>query len=551
MQSFPPWLPMLALVFWLSGSARADERMLVVPVTRDHQELGPLAHAVEDVTGVLGELGTPALPAGAESFEARVSHPAIPSTRQEVELLASERQLAERAVAFNDFAEAVRHARLGLRAVEASLESANRSDEVAREYLRVCAIEVRALAANGEDKAARRAVQRCKAAVPDIVPQLANTPPFVIKLFEEAAEDPSHLELRVAADKDGCRVYQSGRDLGTTATSSIVGPPGQEVRIQVQCRGERASRVHRVTLSEEVRKLEIDTSFDSAVQTSEGLLRLQYEQLDEPRVHSDALALARELGAAGAIVVSYRTPRVIWIEYVTDHSGPPPGRPLSIPYSEASLRTALNEVLALRADSAPPQALSLQKRASSEHSTRWQRAQLGIGATLVAASAITLVLTTTHFSHYRDKALALRSRPSESPNEFTDRSQAWSDARSTPLLLGAVTSGLGAVGAGFLAHAMPRAAYPWLASLSATAAGALLIVGGIQVAGGEPCKAPPSMQGVARCTNGQERRDRGALYLLGSVPFLTFSAVQFAYGRHTTELSVAAAPRHVGLHLRF
>jgi len=142
---------------------------------------------------------------------------------------------------------------------------------------------------------------------------------------------------------------------------------------------------------------------------------------------------------------------------------------------------------------------------------------LGIGA-FAAATALSI-------KRHR-YALDFRAGlgPGESSNtSYSANYHVWKDARLGPYVAEAAATTLLTTGALTLLLSADREAFPWWASsLTAMAGVGLVAWGAHDVASPVSCEALD----VRKCTIGQEKRDRGALVMLSSLPFLAVPITQ-------------------------
>ena len=240
-------------------------------------------------------------------FRARASSEPATASESDLDVVAREAQQALQAVATGRNLRAQQSVARVLERAERALESLNRQADSARHVLNSCLYLVRAMLDSGNREAATSRALECRRLVPDIEADPHDHPPAVLELLREVETQlatGATGRLRVLSRPSGCQVIVNGRALGTTPYEMGEVPPG-EYRVQVECEDGTPGRVHRVILAAESTLLRIDTRFDAAVSTQEGL-RLAYRTERARRRHRywDGLAAGRIVGASHVLFVT-------------------------------------------------------------------------------------------------------------------------------------------------------------------------------------------------------------------------------------------------------
>jgi hypothetical protein len=147
---------------------------------------------------------------------------------------------------------------------------------------------------------------------------------------------------------------------------------------------------------------------------------------------------------------------------------------------------------------------------------------VGMGVASTAAAGVFTVIR-------HRKGQTLRATMSGEPT-YPLHLEQWQDSRAKPYAFAAVGSAALAGGVVSLLARAGREPFPRWASVLVAAAGLGLASWGIvQVHRGESCGGDPAGQRL--CSEGLERRDRGALLLLSTLPFLAVPVTQLVLRR--------------------
>jgi hypothetical protein len=294
----------LAAISGVRAESSGDQRWLFVPVLaapppRD-VAISQLSTAFE-VELRAGSQNVSSNADAASLFETRHSGEAVKLTSDELNRLQ------------RNIGQAARHLALGeLQPAEQALESVSALSGPARDYLNRDPARARrifdacVMTAYLYERAHQRAqalhqMFECSRAFPGLRPDGKSYPPELREVFEQARRQLDQgptTSLRVrAAQGQHCRVRLNGLELGTTPLDVSDARPGV-VRIQVECRGDAAGRIHSLEIAAGANDVEIDPAFDAAVH-SNGALYLQYEsdQERDRRVGGDLRNLQKIVGA--------------------------------------------------------------------------------------------------------------------------------------------------------------------------------------------------------------------------------------------------------------
>ena len=555
-------LPLVALVAGTSSSSKADlpavDRAqaslpvhVVVPVMQRSEGAERLTQAALEIDRVLLQRALARIPydGTSNSFAQRYAAPPPLVTPRDVVELIEQSKAAQRAAAVQQFEEAISLMQQIRRRFDAKLESLNRDEEGARAYLRACVSEVRALASTRDEGEAKKAVQGCVVAVPDLEPIAKETPPSVLRLWKAAVSEMPFASVMVeAADGRGdCEVLHRGRPQGT-APLEIWAPRGTDLHVQLECGApSRAGRIHTVNV-DRGEKLIVDTALDEAVQPSSRGLGLSYERLDDLIVRDHLLKVAHVLGATTAISVSQDSAG----EFVLRLVGEREGRAVTTEDTTQGLESGLDRLFAPPAKEQPAvdddRAVLLEEPFDYEEaarSTRRWRTVLGLGASISALGVGAFVVAGVKYPKWQDEGTILRLSPATTPEASRAHQRAqksWVNDRGH-LVFGAIGAGVGALGAGLLAEAAPPRVQRWLAPVSAAVGLGLVAAGSSQLLESSSCEMPVERARLARCIDQRSARDRGVLWTLGALPFLTFPIVELANWAFGSRVSAGSHPK--------
>jgi len=208
-----------------------------------------------------------------ERFETRGSTAPVAATHGDIDQLARDAQQALYHVAMGLYTSASADVERVVARADRALESLNRETLAARQLLDSCLFIVRARMQERKGKAARRQALECRRLVPDIEPDASMHPPDVIgelAAAEAELESQRPASLRVTSDPMECPAFVQGRNLGSTPLELSRLGPG-DYRIQVECVPGEYGRVHRVTLGHARTIVHVDSHFDAAVQSGDGV----------------------------------------------------------------------------------------------------------------------------------------------------------------------------------------------------------------------------------------------------------------------------------------
>jgi hypothetical protein len=555
-------LPLVALIAGTSSSSKADLPAVdlaqaslpvhvVVPVMRRNEEAERLTQAALEIDRVLMERAVRHIPYDdtSNSFAQRYAAPPPPVTPGDLVELIEQSKAAQRAAAVQQFDEAISLMQQIRRRFDAKLESINRDDEGARAYLRACVSEVRALASTTDEGEAKKAVRRCVVAVPDLEPIPKETPPSVLRLWKAAVSEMPFASVMVeaAGGRGDCTVLLRGRPQGT-APLEIWVPRGTDLHVQLECGApSRAGRLHTIAV-DSGEKLIVDTAFDEAVQPSSNGLGLSYERLDDLIVRSHLLKVAHVLGATAAISVSQDSAGEFVLRLVGDREG----RAVTTDATTQGLESGIERLLTPPSKEQPAvdddDAVLLEEPFDYEEaarSTRRWRTMLGLGASLSALGVGAFVVAGVKYPKWRDEGTVLRLSPATTPEASRAHQQAqksWVNDRAH-VVYGAIGAGVGALGMGLLAEAAPLRMKRWLAPVSATVGLGLVAVGSSQLLQSSSCEMPVERARLAHCIDQRSMRDRGVIWTLGAMPFLTFPLVELANWAFGSRVSSSSHPK--------
>ncbi|MDB4989314.1 MAG: hypothetical protein JWN04_4492 [Myxococcaceae bacterium] len=571
--------PVVMVMAWLAfGSWAAAEPpvpqqhrlFLVLPVTRADQHFEELERFASEVDRELAHQGLPRLPfqAAASAFEERESQEPQAVTQEDIDLLYSESRLAAQANANRRYQEALDHARKVPEHLGAVTVSLNRAVANAREYLRSCVSSVRALLASQNLDKARHTARECRKQVPDLKPDPADTPPPVMAIFEELSRELHDSMLIVDSEPAGpdCTVFVEGRPLGSSPfrMSATV---GDHYRVQVSCGRGGAARVHPVTIGAATTNIRVDVAFDTAVRTSNSILRLTYERVDEDTMSAHVSDVADALGVTDVMVVEKREEDGrLWLSHVRGevlHAQPIPPS-----HSSKSLATALDELLKR---SSEPKASSndlvtsehdetdivipggRQARSARKKNASWM---LPTGLALVGAGIVTTALETRAFHSFVSAGRDYRQYLPPSTHDYDAAHEHWHHKRVSPYVWGASSSVLLSVGGALLLPKLPKSARLWTGAALAAVGIGLVVGASIEMASGAACSATPPRSELIHCVGAQEKRDRGGLLMLAAAPLLVMPSILLAQhllgGRSIRlEASASVGARHAAGQLQY
>jgi hypothetical protein len=294
----------------LPSSRAAAQSWVVIPVVVGDSDAAELAasHARDPISAELAK-SVPVLSpkTGRDRFEARGSSAPVAATHGDLDQLARDAQQALYHVAMGLYTSASADVARVLKRADHALESLNRETLSARQLLDSCLFIVRARLQERKPKAAREQALECRRLVPDIDPDASIHPPDVIgevAAAEAQLESQRPASLRVTSEPSGCPVFIQGRNLGSTPLELPRLTPGA-YRIQVECVPGEYGRVHRVTLGEQRTLVHVDSHFDAATQTGDGIsLRYSTRATSERFALRHGIEVARLVGARYVAVIA-------------------------------------------------------------------------------------------------------------------------------------------------------------------------------------------------------------------------------------------------------
>ena len=301
-----------AIMVSLGSTGRAwAERGQWVVLSASVRDAGPAAPMAEATSAIEAGLGTRAgvLTATEASrlFEKRGSAPVVEVHHSDLEALARDAQKALYHVASGMPKRARRDVERALSRADRVLVSLNRQARAAEQLLDACLYLVRAYLQSGRGQAAEGQALECRRLVPDIDPDATKHPPNVLATLAQAEaslRDTTAGSLKVESEPAGCAVYANGRVLGRAPLVMSELSPG-EYRLQAECEEGQLGRVHHARVSHDRLSVRIDTRFDNAVDTSNGI-RLSYadaEGLRAQAVHH-AVHAGQVLGVADVVLLA-------------------------------------------------------------------------------------------------------------------------------------------------------------------------------------------------------------------------------------------------------
>ncbi len=310
----------------MSGTARAQSDPWLVLRAIPGDDPPGFAQATDQFeTALRREVTILPREAAAQLVAERHSSEPSSASQDEFDLLARESEEALEHVAFGRRRRARAAVERILDRARGALEALNREARSARQVLNSCLYLVRALVDADDRTAALAQSLECARLVPDMQPSASDHPPHVRELFAQAIQQLSagpHGALLVRSEPSGCAVYVNGRRLGQTPFERADLPTGA-YSVQVECDSGRPGRVHRIMLSAEARELVIDTSFDRALRTTAGEVRLDYPdpETEVRRRLADVRRVAAILRTEPVVVMTPEAPDVLRVDRVRARDG--------------------------------------------------------------------------------------------------------------------------------------------------------------------------------------------------------------------------------------
>ena len=290
--------------------ARAQTRVVVIAwtVAGDSEPLAAVSRADAIRASLRSPFTAMATDEAREHFAQLGSTEPRPISDQDIDHLLALSREAVRQLAHQDYVAARASLEEAQILSEGAIEEINRDQQRARHVLDTCLFGVRAFVET-EDPGAEAAALECRRLVPATTPSPHIHTPEVVDVLArvDSRLTAEHAgTLTIDSDPSDCTIRANGVVLGRSPLTSPQLPAG-EYRIQAECEGLGAGRVHTIVLGAHSASVQIDARFDAAVRTQEGL-RLEYPSAaaaDSSRAH-DALELARTVGADEAWLVGAR-----------------------------------------------------------------------------------------------------------------------------------------------------------------------------------------------------------------------------------------------------
>ncbi|HEX5659899.1 MAG TPA: hypothetical protein VFX59_22040 [Polyangiales bacterium] len=465
------------------------------------------------------------------------------SSREPVE--ASEEELEEfvalgrdapRAIAEGDWDRAWRELEPLTQRTSRALESFNRDPIAARHLFRACLLRTRVLYEAGNEEGAVDQAMECRAQSPGMELSTATTelPEYLLGLLQRAAATSAARAstLRIdTASGASCPVRVNGALVGSTPFE-LTRLPSMLTTVQVECDPTRIGRVHVLTAANlSAQDLVVDTAYEAALRTSPPGLRLSYDHPDPDlaKEHARTVLTLTKMRAALLIVPAAHGD---WELRRVDANAA--GAAVRVPADLRGLDLALERVLQLQPDPIGPRSGPVSRAAP----TRRRISPLAI-ATLtlgVGLEAGAIWAVRRHASEGR----AFRQTVSSDP-AYLAQGQRWSRARAAPFWAQGASSAFAAVGAAALGVKGAREAWPSWWTFAGTSLGASLALwGSIELARGGACATGPT--DLRQCVLAQQQLDRGALLLMGSLPFFTIPLANWlARGSRQDRMTVHSA----------
>lgn len=537
---------------------------VVLPVMQGDERLDDLRRRAVELEDELAARGYErvAHESAATRFEELHSREPRSIAASDVEVQLRESELARRAAAARENAEAKRYAERVHQRVADRLESANHDDAVARAYFAACWAHVRALVNENDAAGALGVARRCVAETPDLTPRLRDHPPSVMRIFERVTSElsgPDASVLEVDSTPPGCRVLIDGRPTATTPSRLRV-PVDQRYAVQVDCGGSAPTRVHEMVSRSTPTVLAVDAAFERAVRTTDGALRLSYESANDPATEAHARAIAQVLEVDEVFLVVGAERGGLRIQRLDGKS-----ETVGDARRAGVLRAAVDALL--RGDDPANEPASAPRRATTPEYTPPVRARwpLPTGLALAGAGLVVGGVGALMYRDHREDGNAFKDTPDErtapredGSNEYTDNGTTWQEGRRPPFLVVGAGSVLMTAGLVLITEPLGNKTRRWLSPLVAVTGIAVAAIAVRDIAQGSPCaKNGDHNDDLRLCVDSEEQLNRGGLLMITAAPFLITSMVHLGEWlvRGTLgepgALSLYAKPRELGATLRF
>lgn len=548
----PKRLPLQALSLSLLasscavGTAHADDlptEVAIIPVLNESADLGAMLELARDLERELDSQGVRhlSLQDARSLFEQRHSRePTPPVGDFDVQI---DGQFTRALDAVSSGAPLVAQAELrsALARGKNELESLNRSPRPANQLFHACILAVQVLAESGNESAAKNQARDCLLQSPGITlpPENRTYHPRVRSLLADAqaalAQEPS-ASVTIESTPPGCPVYVQGKRVGVSPHVERA-PLGSRLLVQVEC-GEvgRPGRVHTLMLGARTATLHVDGALEAVVRTTNGVLALAYSDTQQTGLRDHLRSIQRVLGVPATILLSRPQSDRVALHRVGAGAGA--AVQISSPVRQQELRAAVTSLLAPVREPQTHARKAIPKSLSSE----WPARRPSVLTKTLGLSAIAAGLGVTGLSFWRYTTLRDRgdkyaaTDPADDP--YYARGTAWSDARTTPYVLGGIGSGLSLSGSLWLSIAAKSDALPWwTAALAGSIGAGLASWGATEIAQGSTCGHERSID-TRSCVDERNRRDFGALLMLAAAPalgvFVTKVARTASHDRSTT-----------------
>lgn len=294
--------------------------------------------------------------------------------------------------------------------------------------------------------------------------------------------------------------------------------------VQVECAAE-AGRVHEVTPGDEATQLRIDATLEGALRTDQSGLSLTLASASGSTGRDNVQSLLRILSAKHALVLSRPQHGRFMLQRVGE------GGANAVFLDDGFTRAKLRQSIAALLEPAPN---TVEKRNEDARKLGHQgedasRGGLGIWQKALVAGALVTGGAAIGFGYalHRKQIRAGDTFQGTDPGSaaFSARGRAWEEKRPPPYVWTSV--GVAAVTAGAVGPLIATGKrLPWWTSAIVGALGSGLVAWGItDLVGGDHCGTGGSPI-EASCVDGQDRRDRGGIVLLTSVPLLSIAGIQ-------------------------
>ena len=525
-----PWFVFLGA--WLCAtSVRAETPpdVLVVPMFEDGAHNEAVWKLVDAVDSELGnqQLSHVLPDQMREAFERAHSRDPAELSPEDRERFVSEAHKGLDAVIDADWSLALERLRGAMARATNGLEATNRNQRTSEQLFQACLLTVQVTMESGNRAAARGQALDCIVQSPNMERGATSHAyaPIVEELLLEAQQDLAQQQagpIGVESAPSGCAVRVNGRRVGVTPFA-FQNPARRPYRIQVECDSERAGRVHLVTPTDGPSHLLVDARFEDAVRIDEHGLRLNHPEVSESLAREHARKLLRIFSAARALIVARGRDGRFILQRLGEGEGT--AVVLEPKYAPDAVREAVLRLFGPTSTipEVPSPGQGAVERAWHEPSLGWwQKMLVGSGAVVGTAA-----LGVAYGQHRRQVRAGDRFQgtAAENNDDVVERGNAWADMRAAPFIwAGAGSSVLTAAAIGPLVVA-PRALPWWATAVAGTVGTGLVTWGAVELARNAHCGtgATPIQRS---CVDEQDRRDRGGLLLLTSVPFMALAAGQ-------------------------